>query len=283
MRKSLKNTSEVYHYFANQVQPEGYIGNVSFNGNDFYSYRTIVAKRIKNSIVISSRSYSVTTSEHVSDLRQACRHLSIVYIPCVEDGIQTNKLVVESRINALFKLASTARTKKDYYLSKALNIVNDFNTYCDLIDNQVVKIDPAIFDDIDLEALRKAEKHVQAVALEERKARALEDALGNSEKITQWLSGERDNLGYHVSNDTLLRVKGEVIHTSRGAEIPLNATGSLWRLVSLTINNGIDLELNKRIGVYTLTKIEASGNITVGCHYIKFEQLERIAKILGYI
>jgi hypothetical protein len=282
MRIALKNTSEVCHYFVNNVQFEGRAGNVSFRGDNFFSYRTVVARRINGAIVKSSNKYSVTTSEHLSDLRQACRHLEIVSIPCVEKSTLDNQTIVQNQINDLFRLASTARTKKEYYLSQALCIVKGFNRYCELSENNQYIIDLSIFDNVDFGALKQAEKERQGLQLAKRKAREIEDALENNVKIDQWLAGTRDNIGYGVRSDTLLRIKGDSVQTSRGAEIPVSQTANLWALVNSVISAKRELILNKRIGVYSLSKIETTGNITVGCHYIKYEQLQRIAKILGY-
>lgn len=283
MRLSLKNTAEVCHYFANQVQNEGYAGNVRFSGNDFYSYRTIVAKRINGFIVISDYSYSMTTSSHLSDLRQACSHKNIIHIPKVEGSAATNKANIEYDIKELFKKASTARTKKDKYIAQALYKAEQFNKYCNISENQEYLINLSVFDNIDFVAIKANEKQRQALELAKRKARDSENALENSVKITQWLNCERDSLGYGVSSDTLLRVKGDMIQTSRGAEIPVNSAFALWTLVHTVIAGGRDIQLNRKIGVYTLTDIDTLGNITVGCHYIQFKELQRIAKILGYI
>lgn len=38
MRKVLKSTDEVMHYWANKVQSEGRAGNVFFEGDKVYSY-----------------------------------------------------------------------------------------------------------------------------------------------------------------------------------------------------------------------------------------------------
>jgi hypothetical protein len=255
---------------------------VSFRGDNFFSYRTIVAKRIGSSIIVSAIKYSVTTSGHLSDLCRACNHLEVVSIPYVDRSTLDNQTIVQNQINDLFKVASTARTKKDYYLSQALSIVKGFNRYCELSENSRYLIDLAIFDNVDFEALKQVEKVRQVEALAKRKAQEIENALENSVKINQWLAGERDNLGYGVSSETLLRIKGDNVQTSRGAEIPVSHTASLWALVNSVISAERELILNKRIGVYSLSKIETTGNITVGCHYIKFEQLQRIAKILGY-
>jgi len=75
MRTVLKNTREVFHYFANKVQSEGRCGNVSFNGRLAYSYRAVIGKHFPDGIALSDARYSVTTSSHQSGLGYACQHL----------------------------------------------------------------------------------------------------------------------------------------------------------------------------------------------------------------
>ena len=298
MRKSLKNTNEVCHYWANQVQAEGYLGNVSFVGKDFYSYRTIIAHIVNDVVLYNTRSYSATTSSHTSDLLSASRHKKQIAIYDVEYGIKGNKEVMQGEIKDYLKKASTARTRKEFYINRAIETAENFNAYFDLMnenlgadtlalrvnsDSDYCKIDMGQFKDIDFTALKAAEKQRLALELMKRKEREAEYAIENSVKIKQWLSGERDNLGYGVTSDTLLRVKGDVIETSRGADIPLSHTAKLWELIEVTRKEGRGLELSRPLGVYKLNSIDSSGNIIVGCHYIEYNELKRIALQLGYI
>ena len=298
MRKSLKNTDEVCHYWANQVQDGGYASNVSFQAKDFYSYRTIIARIVNDVVLYNTRSYSVTTSSHTSDLLSAARHKKQIAVYDVEYGIKDNKEVMQGEIKDYLKKASTARTQKEFYISQAIKTAENFNAYFDLMnenleadtlllrvnaDSDYCKIDMEQFKDIDFTALKAAEKQRLALELAKRKEREAEYALENSIKIKQWLNGESYNLGYGVTSSTLLRVKGDVIETSRGAEIPLSDAPRLWALVQTVVTAGRGVDLNYKVGVYRLTAISPLGNITVGCHYIEYSELKRIALQLGYI
>lgn len=65
------NTNEVFHLWAHQAKPEAKSGNVRFDGVDLYSYGAIIATMINGVVVLSDRSYSVTTARHQSKARQA--------------------------------------------------------------------------------------------------------------------------------------------------------------------------------------------------------------------
>ncbi len=65
------NTNEVFHLWAHQAKPAGKSGNVRFDGVDLYSYGAIIATMINGVVVLSDRSYSMTTARHQSKARQA--------------------------------------------------------------------------------------------------------------------------------------------------------------------------------------------------------------------
>ena len=69
MRRVLRNTDEVMHYWANRVQDEGRAGNVSFDGAELFSYRACIGRRLGSAVVLSNRKWSVTTSSHQTSLR----------------------------------------------------------------------------------------------------------------------------------------------------------------------------------------------------------------------
>ena len=89
MRHILKNTSEVLHYWSNQTQDWGRLGNVSFDGAVLKSYNTNVAVILKskageNVALFSERKYSVTTGGHIGDARYAANHLKQFVVPIPE-------------------------------------------------------------------------------------------------------------------------------------------------------------------------------------------------------
>ena len=65
------NTKEIFHLWANQAKPSGKSGNVRFDGVDLYSYGACIATMINGVVVLSDRSYSMTTARHQSKARQA--------------------------------------------------------------------------------------------------------------------------------------------------------------------------------------------------------------------
>ena len=65
------NTNEVFHLWAHQAKPAGKSGNVRFDGVDLYSYGAIIATMVNGVVVLSDRSYSMTTARHQSKARQA--------------------------------------------------------------------------------------------------------------------------------------------------------------------------------------------------------------------
>ncbi len=81
------NTNELFHLWAHQAKPTGKSGNVRFNGVDLYSYGAIIATMVNGVVVLSDRSYSMTTSRHQSKARQALtyeqmdKHIQVPVIP----------------------------------------------------------------------------------------------------------------------------------------------------------------------------------------------------------
>jgi hypothetical protein len=92
------------------------------------------------------------------------------------------------------------------------------------------------------------------------------------------ITGDR----YDYSN-TLLRVHGDKIQTSRGAEIPLDHAPRLWRVIQRAIN-GTPYQHNghsEYAGEFRVDSIDTDGTLKAGCHTIKYPELERLAKQLN--
>ena len=76
MKKVFQNTSEVVHVFAQQTQSEGRNGTSSiyFRDNKIYSYGShyLLGEFINDeTIIINDFGYSLTTSQHISELISA--------------------------------------------------------------------------------------------------------------------------------------------------------------------------------------------------------------------
>jgi len=109
------------------------------------------------------------------------------------------------------------------------------------------------------------------------------DMLESAERVRLWQSGNpAATLRYddvlHDRGD-LLRIVGDTVQTSRGAECPLDHARLALRLWRRTIDAGMSWEPNGHavhLGHFTLDSIGADGTVRAGCHTIKRTELERL-------
>ena len=279
MRNVLRNSNEVYHYFANKVQPSGHTGNTSFSYPNAYSYAAVIGKHFPDGVAISNNNWSVTTSSHQSDLRQACRHLTTVYVPDPSD-LNTSYRAVKINVEKLMRKASTARTNKDYYLGDALHQIEQFNIFSKWCKSDL-HIDAPVTDPEALRAIANAVKQENVKQIAAKCERIALEKMDLAEKIEAWRNGKNPYIPrYDVP--VMLRIIGDQIETSKGAFIPVNQTETLWRLIGRAMQGQRDYEIGQAIGVYQLTKIRRDGSIVVGCHDIPFAEIQRMAITLGY-
>ena len=87
MRKVLKNHSEVAHYWANKVQPEGNGSSMFYHSETIYSYghHFPIAKHINNNLILfTSKDYSSSTSKHKCITRSAIPSgIEVLTVPIV--------------------------------------------------------------------------------------------------------------------------------------------------------------------------------------------------------
>ncbi len=105
--------------------------------------------------------------------------------------------------------------------------------------------------------------------------------------IEQWRTNSLPISALRDIKDIHLRVVGQRIETSHSAIVPLKIAKNVWRLVKLATSKGENIEFDKdqnhlQLGAYDLNTIFANGDIKVGCHLIRFNELELMAKKLGF-
>lgn len=278
MRNVLANSREVYHYFANKIQSSGRAGNCSYALPRAYSYAACIGQHFPQGVALSSGKWSVTTSGHQSDLRQACSALTRVYVPS-PDSVSASERQVRITVARLLERASVAKSKRDQYLGEALHQVEQFNTFA-AWNESPVRIDAPVTDTAALAAIAVAVKAEASRVLAIRKERAALAAMDSAEKFQAWRAGRAVNLPYGL--DVVLRVKGDLIETSKGASIPVADAPKLWKLITRVMRGDRDYEIGQPVGVYQLTKIRRDGSIIVGCHDIAHSEIQAIAVQLCY-
>lgn len=112
--KTVYSNSEIAHIWVNNGQIEARNGNnsMSFHSDKFYSYRTVIARRVNGTIVLSSRTYSNTTNKHQSAIKSACDYK---HVQCydVNDTPAENFDHVKKVISSYIEKQKRAR-KTDY-------------------------------------------------------------------------------------------------------------------------------------------------------------------------
>lgn len=139
MKTVYSNSEEVIHLFSNNIDHN--IVNSSRNNSvyvsstklELYSYNTCIAiyDKIKNIMLISSETYSVTTSKQQGILNFASNHHNRIFIPNVNYGIESNLTEFKGQIKFNIKKESKARSKRmiSNYRSSSISLLDNLQNY----------------------------------------------------------------------------------------------------------------------------------------------------------
>lgn len=277
------------HIWAQQTKASGQgYGAIRFDGDTLYSYREPIARIVKNArgtaALLRDATFSVTTSTHQSYARGAVSHMrsftvSDIHAPKSED-------VREAYAAKLEKMAlDIARMRSDpqWRLEHARRLEKEANDCAAFFDWQWRLALPEISKEhlakLRADALAKSKK--ERLQREERERAA---ALVLAGEVDAWLAGRQRSIPYGYTGDTLLRIIGDEIQTSRGARIPVAHARRLWPVILQHKAAGTRYQRNGHtihVGEFHVDSIEADGTLIAGCHTIEFAQIERIAKELG--
>lgn len=293
MRTVLRNIDEVMHYWANQAQFMGECGSVSFRDTKLFSYQACIGviEQVKGKRVafIATRRWSRTTSSHCAAARSAASHLKIVEVWSPDMTVQDNYDAMLEEVVELVSKSQRARKEDNriYYQNAAASVAHDFNFFAEA-HNSPLRITIEGLDDL----VAAKQRHDAEMAERQRvleKQRAEERQKEIAEWVTAWRNAVgHSGYGYGAYVDTMLRLSkdGSEIETSRGAAIPVDQAPALWRVIERQRGLAQDLIFpgeGQRLGVYRLTRIDGNGDIHVGCHHIKYDELRLMAQKLGYI
>lgn len=110
------------------------------------------------------------------------------------------------------------------------------------------------------------------------------------EKLEEWKSGEINflNTPFYIPGEkpnAWIRIKGNIIETSKQIKIGVAEARKLWRAVS-AMHRGAEFRHGLVEDVtghqWSLNRYE-NDLLTAGCHRIAYDEMERIAKQLGWV
>ena len=284
----------VAHVWAQQNQHEGRTssGNFYFIDKTLYSYGShfIVGKfeefKGKRCILMSTRSYSVTTAGQQSIARQAIRNtpLPVFYVPCPEEFGVKNKTIWDRDIAALLKKAATARTKRESIMQEVTDLAAMANSYADFFELSWLVTVPVLSEEF-CTNIRKDNKERALQARIKKETRERAEAHIKATCISEWLLGSKDSIpyGYRPEN-ALLRVRGDEVQTSHGATVSISQALRILPIIRNCRDTSTEFVANGRtehIGQFAVREIMSNGDMVVGCHSIKWAEIEKIAAIIS--
>jgi hypothetical protein len=290
----------VAHIWANQSQSDARNGRNTFyfTGATIFSYgghfpiaRHCTSKRGEKFVLFTERGYSSTTSGHKCRVQGACRHLKMVYAHDVipsDEAHEDNRKIWEGRIPELVGKIARAKANKAGYLVELERLIGNANEYSRLFGlrwrlKMPKTLDLAeerrLCDEIAVKEAARQAKRLEKYE-RERDAQRAEDAADRQ----AWLDGGDVHYPYswrgYAEIGAELRIKGDVIQTSWGAEVPLAHALKILPL----LRSGREYKRNGHtihLGHFALDEIDAEGNIVAGCHKIKRTEIERVAATIG--
>jgi hypothetical protein len=291
MRNVLRNVDEVFHYWANQVQPHGKSGSVSFDGPIVKSYAEPIGYLHNGAVLLRNHGWSVTSGRHCSKAWRAARQYTSINVWSLprygEIGNcehRENRTHFESEIASLALYANNPRMKRtrDRRLEAVQSVVDDYHAYRNLFSLIDWPADPDVAGLT--EALKAERDRVEAVR---RERAALAETERNEriarqqEALKEWRAGGNPQDRFE---QTALRVNeiSSEIETTHGATIPIADAIRLWPLLCRQKRAGgvVGDIFTRRLGRYRIDRFDGE-TLTVGCHQIPWSELELAAKELG--
>lgn len=317
-QKTIYPTIEIAHLWAHQAVPVAYNPqrNFYFAGPTIYSYGShfpiamhVQNERGQSAVLLTEKTYSVTTAGHISMVRRAIPFPTStcfnVWNPC--DARPTSiRHDYKTRIDkkrASLEAPKTRKTIKAQRLLELRSLIAEANRAAEFFGFD--PFEPIPQADVDaalvvrseytakLEETRKARRIARAIRFEaeqnsrrmgyERYREVWKDTL-----LDCWRNRkpypERMALLPHALDFAYLRVSGDKIETTMGARVPSEHVRRALPFVLRLIAKGDQWQRNGHtihLGHYSLDRIDADGTVHAGCHRIPRSEVEYIASALG--
>ena len=297
------------HLWAHRVKPSGRSGNVSFNGDGFYSYSTCIATLVKttdgaDAVLLTTRDYSSTTMCHKSALRGAASHMMVFEVDdlCTPSGLHVRwyaKQVKAAIADATAYAKRKNRRGIQHVVRAMYDTIETANRFCSVFGFKTQFFPPGNAEELRVLATEEWAKEDRRSA----ERRAANDArMAENERICRLSQRERvaEFMGIPVEDVTdadcmtdHMRLISDVcdktgtksvIETTRHATVTVEQVKRVAKLVLGTIRSGKTYHRNgttMRVGAYPLDSIDENGTVKVGCHTFDRKEIERMAAVLG--
>jgi hypothetical protein len=248
-------------------------------------------------ITVSTQSYSITTSQHQSLVRQAIplhyrENNKVFYVPSLKKVWGENRLDHDANIKG-FKTAhknlarkiTRARSAKAYLLDELISDVNNANNYCEFFDIQEVFALP----DATYLANIKSELKEETKQAKQKKIEMLRQAKIQARQYVKEFMRKETSCGYlRELPCILLRLNNgnDLVQSSQGAEMPVRFAKSIWQMVCHCKAEKVSFMPNGKTlqaGHFQIDSIAPNGDLKAGCHFIKYGMVKSIARQLNLL
>lgn len=310
-RQWFKDSAECAHHWSAHRQREGRSGNTYFRDGVFYSYGShfpAAAHHVRKGarlILVTTRTYSSSTAGHMADVRRAL-HGSAVPVYRVDNVLAESAAEHRENFRAMEREASEMLAKSERARGHALSLLDaaldqfrDANLYAESVGLTNRATPPSAEDVAARRIIARDRVRVAEDAAEERSRRYRERwereqqereqreaaAVAKwSENLAAWQDLRSNDTpgrgpGWQYEGFAFVRVRGRILETSWSASVPLAAVLPVLAVIRGTADPA---SLTGEIGPFGRANVDVSaGIVTVGCHRVKFEEIERAAKAAG--
>jgi hypothetical protein len=304
------NNQQVAHLWASGNKASGKGSNFYFEGDTIYSYGSHfpIARRVTEGFyLITERGYSNSTSRHISYTRRAIPSFAKVYSvegsPCDSFGSIRHAKMEEAR--KLLQNVEGKNAFKTYEKACALHIfcllsMELFGMMKGIEHDLIVAPYQLELGNIQTACVALQNQHREAYEVELNKQQARKEArdanreakyqrqrelekLEALELVPLWRAGEYNNQWKLRSLPPMLRIKGDMVQTSQGAEVSLEDAKKAFSFIIAKINKGIEWHRNGEtceVGAFSLVSIDADF-VTIGCHKFQVEEVKAFGNLLS--
>lgn len=286
---------EVAHLWANKSRSSAKASNFYFNGDTIYSYgsHSPIARHHKaGCVLMTTQTYSRSTSRHIGYVRSASHHLTTFHVedPTKEPS-KADVLAYRDRIIAQAKLVSVRKIESTrlYAMGELEKLVNEANEFCAYFKFKTRFEMPSDFEALKAEVKKENEKRRKADALKQKQIEK-----DNTERVEAWLRGESDIFPYSISKVYLRTITrpdesesqvGSIalMQTSKHATVPMAEAERAFKFCIKMRERGWHRNGETfKVGDYHLDAVNEQG-IVAGCHRIDWETIESFAKQVGWV
>lgn len=309
---------EIPHLWAHRTQEDAKGGNMFFENDTIFSYGTHfpIARHVFNKsgghcVLFTTRTYSTTTSSHISMVRQAIpEDVPVFYARKPDQYLNPSSCLPEYRdkINALWEKAKKSRANGDNVIAEITATISEANKFAEFFGfkTKFKSFPSREVDEILARAkrCRDTKREREPISLLVR----VENAINKKkEAIKRWCDGENvsipdaqkripflswkdsaaiaESVNDAIPNTTYLRRVGNNVQTSFGARVPVEHARLAYKAVLGVMESGKPYRHNGHtlhVGNYQIDSIDVDGTLIAGCHTILFSEINRFATLMQW-